>query len=110
MCKVLSGCDRGRRALVALLEVEALAGLRMHCCDSYHWPKAPREIYDETRTHNTKRGGEVIALVQKIKNMNICMGRMVRLQVITSEKFGPKYATDNKAAVFTSLYKSAGCV
>ena len=54
MCKVLSGCDRGRRALVALLEVEALAGLRMHCCDSYHWPKAPREIYDETRTHNTK--------------------------------------------------------
>ena len=44
--------------------------------------------------------------MQKIKNVNICMGRMVCLQDITGEKFGPKYATDNKNAV----YKSAGCV
>ena len=65
--------------------------LRMHCCDSYHWLKAPREIYDETRTHNIKgTGGRVIGLtVPKIKNMNIGMGLMVcqssRWEILTKK-------------------------
>ena len=60
MCKVQcalwrasSGCDTGRHCWKSRL----LPGLRMHCCDSYHWPKAPREIYDESRiAHNTRQG------------------------------------------------------
>ena len=78
--------------------------LRMHCCDSYHWLKAPREIYDETRTHNIKgTGGEVIGLVvPKIKNM----GWVWWFASHHGEKFWPK---NDWTALFSSLCQSAGC-
>ena len=61
--------------------------LRMHCCDSYHWPKAPREIYDERRiAHNTKQTGRKLQLVPYLIFVTGTKGKYVRCKIFHIER------------------------